>query len=506
MPGEVVLRMRGITKRFPGTLALDGVDFDLREGEVHVLLGENGAGKSTLMKILSGAYSKDAGEIELFGRKVEIQGPAHARSLGIAVIYQELNLIPHLSVAENIFLGREPRGALGLIDWSRMREEARRWLEEVGAKVDPSCRVKGMSVGHQQLVEIAKALSTGARILVMDEPTSALSPAEVEELFKVIRKLKGQGRSIVFISHHLEEVKEIGDRVTVLRDGRLVGTVEARTSTVDDFIRMMVGRNLEDKFPKAKVEIGEEVLRVENLTRRGVVEGVSFSLRKGEILGVAGLVGAGRTEMCRALFGADPKDEGRIFVEGREVEIRCPADAIRAGMGFLTENRKEEGLVLSMSVKENITLPFVGRLRGYLPGLIGSELEDQVARKFFEDLRIKAPSLKKRVKELSGGNQQKVVLAKWLATRSKVLIFDEPTRGIDVGAKVEIYQLMNELARQGVGILMVSSELPEVLAMSDRIMVMADGRVTAILDRAEATEELIMRYATAVRRPFVCPA
>ncbi len=494
---DTILYMKGITKRFPGTLALDKVDLEVKKGEVHVLLGENGAGKSTLIKILAGAYTKDEGEIYIEGKKVELEGPAHATRLGIAVIYQEFNLVPHLSIAENIFLGREPVKRIGkfeLIDWDKMVNDSYSLLKELEIEIDPRKKVRGLSVAIQQMTEIAKALSVNAKIIVMDEPTSALTPAEIKQLFKIIKKLKEKGVSVIFISHHLEEVKEIGDRVTVLRDGKLVGTVNAKDVTIDDLIKMMVGRTLKDKFPKVKVKRGKETLRVENLSRKGILHNISFSLYEGEILGVAGLVGAGRTEMARAIFGADPKDTGKIYVYGEEKQINSPRDAIAAGIGFLTENRKEEGLVLSMNVKENISMAALpNMLRGIF---IDHQLETRTAEQYVNDLRIKTPTIKKLVAELSGGNQQKVVLAKWLASQSRILIFDEPTRGIDVGAKVEVYQLMNELLKQGVAILMISSELPEILGMSDRILVMCKGRITADLPRESADQETIMKYAT----------
>jgi ribose transport system ATP-binding protein len=485
--------MTQIDKRFPGVHALSKVDFDLRQGEVHVLLGENGAGKSTLIKILCGAYQPDSGEILLHGKPVRIESPHDGQMQGISVVYQEFNLIPLLSVAENIFMGRQPMKN-GMIDWNKMNQDAARLLAELHVDIDPRVQVRSLGVAQQQMVEITKALSLNASIIVMDEPTAALTEREIDELFRTIRTLKEKGVSIIYISHRLEEVGVIGDRVTVLRDGQLVGTAEVKDVTIDDMIRMMIGRTLKDKFPKQNVECGDELLRVENLGRGDVVRNVSFSLRRGEILGIAGLVGSGRTELARLIFGADEHDTGKIFVEGKEVKISSPADAIRHGIGFLTEDRKAQGLVLKMTVGQNITLSAMDAL---FPDsmLLQPRLERQVADRYVRDMRVRTPSLEQKVQFLSGGNQQKTVIAKWLCSRSRILIFDEPTRGIDVGAKVEVYQLMTELIRQGAGVIMISSEMPEVLGMADRIMVMHEGEVAGFLTREEATEEKILRYA-----------
>jgi ribose transport system ATP-binding protein len=495
--------MTGITKKFPGTLALDKVDFDLKAGEVHVLLGENGAGKSTLMKILSGAYVRDGGEISIDGAPVRLGTPASARESGIGIIYQELSQVPQLTAAENIFLGREPRRG-PLINWDAVFSESRRLLDSIEADFSEKIAVGKLSVAKKQMVEIAKALSLNSRLIVMDEPTSSLTPHEVERLFRIIRKLRDRGVGIIFISHHLDEVKEIGDRATVLRDGKLVKTVKVAEHGIDDFIEMMVGRALENKYPKVRAEIGAEALRVEGLTRSGVVQDVSLSVRRGEVVGLAGLVGAGRTELCRLIFGADPREAGLIFVEGKEVDIHSPETAIRNGIGFLTENRKEEGLVLHLSITRNISLPILGSLRRgpfRFIKLIDHKRDGELAEEYFKRLNIRAPSVRKRSGELSGGNQQKVVFAKWIASNSKVLIIDEPTRGIDVGAKVEIYNLINKLAAEGVAILMVSSELPEILGMSDRILVMCAGRITGELkDPATFSQEEVMKYATRFSR------
>ena len=494
-----VLRMEGITKAFPGVQALDDVDFEARSGEVVALVGENGAGKSTLMKILCGAYSKDAGRIFLEGKKVEIKSPHHAQELGIAIIYQEFNLAPNQSAAANIFLGREPLQTglgqcLGLVDRRRMEEEAQEYLTQVGAGVSPSERIRRLSVAEQQMVEIAKALAVESRIIVMDEPTSALGEDEVETLFQIIRTLKEQGLPVIFITHRLEEVMEIADRVIVLRDGHRVGSMPIEETTPDRIIQMMVGRKLTEMFYKEEADIGPPLLEVKGLTRRGVVEDVSFTLRQGEILGVAGLVGAGRTEMARLIFGADRKDAGELYLDGERVEIRSPVTAVLSGIGLVPEDRNAEGLVLNLSVLRNIVLP---TLRDHTrAGLVDKRATRETASTYVDKLTIRTPNLQQKTKYLSGGNQQKVVVAKWLASQPRVLIMDEPTRGIDVGAKTEVHALMSELAQMDLGVIMISSELPEILGMSDRILVMCEGRVTAILDREEATQEIIMAYAS----------
>lgn len=498
MAENVLLKMSGITKRFPGTIALNKVNLELRVGEVLVLLGENGAGKSTLMKILAGAYTRDEGEIWIEGKKTELGTPLAAQAAGVAIIYQELTQIPQLSAAENIYIGRElKRGPF--VDWKTINQSARELLSRVEADFSETTPTRKLSVAQRQMVEIAKALSTNAKIIVMDEPTSSLTPHEVEGLFRIIRHLKEEGKSIIFISHHLEEVKEIGDRATVLRDGCYVDTVNVETHSIDDMIELMVGRSLVTKYPKIHAPIGEELLRVEGMTRRGVVDDVSFTLRKGEVLGFAGLVGAGRTELCRLLFGADPADAGKVFISGKQVSIDSPREAIRKGIGFLTENRKEEGLVLHMSITRNISMPILDTLNRspfrWLK-IIDHKRDEELAQEYYDRLGIKAPSVRKKSGELSGGNQQKVVFAKWIATRSMILMIDEPTRGIDVGAKVEIYNLINDLAQQGVGIILVSSELPEVMGMADRILVMCQGKITGELKNPkEFSQEEIMKYA-----------
>ncbi|GAB4568475.1 MAG: sugar ABC transporter ATP-binding protein [Anaerolineae bacterium] len=514
MQDSLLLRMENVSKAFPGVQALDRVNLDVRVGEILGLIGENGAGKSTLMKILSGVYPMDEGRIYLRGQPVEIHNPHHAQQLGISIIYQEFNLMPNLTVMENIFIGREP-GSRVFVDWRRLREQAQDLLDRLGVSLSPQAVVRDLSVAEQQMVEIAKALSMKVQVLIMDEPTSALSDTEVQALFDIMRDLRQDGISIIFISHRLEEVLSVCDRVTVLRDGRNVGTLDAAEATEDMLIQLMVGRSLEEFFDRsaqlvdtaaAESSQREVVLEVRGLTRRGtkrdpsaiVLEDVSFELHRGEILGLAGLVGAGRTEVARLIFGADERDAGEIYVEGRPVDIRSPLDAIRHGIGFVPEDRKEQGLILNMAVRENVTLPSLERLSRR--GFVAQAEEERLVREYVDRLQIRTPSLEQKVKNLSGGNQQKVVIAKWLLLRPKILIMDEPTRGIDVGAKAEIYALMHQLAREGVGIIMISSELPELLAMSDRIVCMAEGRVTGVLDRAEATPELVMRYCTIQRR------
>ncbi len=493
MENTFVLKACGIRKTFPGVIALDNVSFDLRRGEVHILLGENGAGKSTLMKILSGAYQKDSGQLLLDGQEIEIKNPKHAIELGIGIIYQELNLVPHLSAAENIFLGREPVRLPGLIDQKAMNQLARQLLTGLGVSIDPRRLVKELSIAEQQMVEIAKAISLDARILIMDEPTSALTEREITELFTRIRKLKADGVSIIYISHRMEELFEIGDRVTVLRDGAVVGTRNIADVTKPELIQMMVNRELTQQFPKIATPPGKEVLRVEGLNRTGVLTDINFSLYEGEVLGIAGLLGSGRTELARAIFGLDKPDAGSIHVKGKLQKITSPRQAINLGFGFLTEDRKTQGLVLPLSVQENICLPSVERFSRL--GIVSGSQEAEAAAQYQKDLRIKTPSLGQRVINLSGGNQQKVVLSKWLCSRGDILIFDEPTRGIDVGSKAEIYQLMNQLAESGAAIIMISSDLPEVLGMSDRILVMHQGLINGEFSAAEATQEKILHCA-----------
>ncbi|TRY26980.1 sugar ABC transporter ATP-binding protein [Brevibacillus sp. LEMMJ03] len=492
---DYLLEMKEISKSFPGVKVLDGVQLNLKRGEVLALMGENGAGKSTLMKILGGIYQRDGGTIVVKGQTQENMTPDIAAKRGIAIIHQELNLIPHLSVMENIFLGREfTYGKSGFVNWSRMRTEAKRWLEQLAIDLDPATPVGELSVGQQQMIEIAKALSMQADILVLDEPTAALTNREIDALFDVIAALKRKGVGMIYISHRMEEIFQISDRITVLRDGRYVGTVRTAETSLDELVKMMVGREITDRFPKVEVKPGEERLRVENLTVRGKLSGISFSVRSGEIVGVAGLMGAGRTEMAKALFGAEKMDGGAIFVDGKPVRISQPIDAIRAGIALVTEDRKEEGLVLPLSVRENIALPNLAKLSSL--GVMNRRAEQALSDETIRRLLIKTAGGEQAAGSLSGGNQQKVVIGKWLATQPKILILDEPTRGVDIGAKKEIYDIMNRLAQEGVAILMISSELPEVLGMSDRVLVMHEGRITGSFSRAEATQELIMHAAT----------
>jgi ribose transport system ATP-binding protein len=493
MDSSPLLRMEGITKTFSGIRALDHVNFDLRAGEVHVLLGENGAGKSTLIKILAGAYLPDSGKIFINGKHEYIDNPYKASILGINVIYQELSLVKCLSVVENIFLGKEPTTHYNLIDRDRMYSESKEVLTRIHCNIDPWTTARKLSIAELQMVEIAKALLIKSKIIVMDEPTSSLSAEDIKVLFEIIRKLKIEGVGIIYISHRLEEIKEIGDRVTVLRDAKYIGTRQVAESTIDELIKMMVGREFASKFPYRKRDLGEIVLNVQGLTRQDVLRDVNFSLRKGEILGISGLVGSGRTELARAIIGADPMDGGKVMIEGENIIVKSPLDTIQRGIGLLPEDRKTQGVALVLPVNQNITLVALKRLlRGFLLSL---KVEKMLTKSFIEKLDIATPSLNRKVMYLSGGNQQKVVLAKWLCSQAKILIFDEPTRGIDVGAKHEIYQLMLNLADEGTSIIMISSELPEILGMSDRILVMRRGRITAELLREEATQEKILRYA-----------
>ncbi|HEY7291930.1 MAG TPA: sugar ABC transporter ATP-binding protein [Vicinamibacterales bacterium] len=484
--------MRGIRKTFPGVVALAGVDFELRRGEVHVLLGENGAGKSTLMKILSGAYARDGGEIEIAGVPADISGPRDAQALGVAIIYQELSLVPQLTVAENILLGHEPSRA-GWIDRCRLNADAKRSLEEAGADVDAGRRVGSLGIAERQMVEVAKALYHRARILVMDEPTSALTARETDRLFAIIRRVTASGVGVVYISHRMRELTAIGDRITVLRDGRNVGTVGAADRSVDDLVRLMADRDVRDHFPRRRSPPRDTLLELDNVSAAAGVHSVSLTVRRGEIVGIAGLLGAGRTELARVIAGADIAASGRISVQGRVVSLRSPRDAIEAGVGFLPEDRQRQGLVMSHSVSQNIALPNLARWakRGFVP----ARTERLAAEHWVSELRIKTPTVDERVSRLSGGTQQRVVLARWLAARAQLLVMDEPTRGVDVGARVEIYELMNALTDAGVGILMISSDLQEVLGMSDRIYVMRHGRIQAEFTADAATDERVLQAA-----------
>ncbi len=493
-----LLQLRGISKNFPGVRALSNVHLEVKRGEVHALLGENGAGKSTLMKILSGAYQKDEGDIYWQGKKVEVRQPKDAERLGIGIIYQEFNLVPQMSISENVWLGREHflNRTLHLIDWKEMHQQTREYLKEVHLDLDPSRPVAGLGVAHQQMVEIAKALSLNAQLLIMDEPTSALTGKEIDQLYTVIRKLKEKGKSVIFISHHLDEVFEICDRGTVLRDGEYIKTVDLKETSNDQLIQLMVGRTLDQQYPKVISERGKEALRVEGVCREGYLKDISFSAYSGEILGIAGLVGAGRTELVKAIFGADKIDSGKVYVDGYQVKLDSPQSAILAGMGLLPEDRKYEGLVLKLSVLHNVSMASLNKIQK--KGLLQLKMEKIRTQDFINKLRIATPSIDQEVQNLSGGNQQKVVLAKWLASESKVLIFDEPTRGIDVGAKVEVYSLMNTLVQNGAAVIMVSSEMPELLGMSDRILVIYKGTVAGEFTREEATQEKILAAAMGV--------
>jgi len=498
---NIVLQAKGISKTFGGIKALDGVDLVVYQGQVNAIVGENGAGKSTLMKVLTGVYQEYDGQIILDGRKVTFTNPKEAQNNGIAIIHQELNLIPYLSVAENIFLGREFINRLGLIDYKGMYGETKKLLERLDLHINPRIQVSSLRIGQQQIVEIAHALSLDARIVIMDEPTSAISEHEIKVLFDLIRSLKAQGVAIVYITHKLDELFQIADSVTVLRDGKLVGFRSLENVTHDDIVRMMVGRDLSDFFVKSGVAQSEEVLSVRDMClahprRQGdyVVDHVSFTVKAGEVLGLFGLMGAGRTELLETMFGLHPKrSSGCIFLNGREIKVNSPTDAIKLGIGFITEDRKLEGLVMQMSLAKCITLASLEQTERF--GFLSAALETQLAEDYVERLRIKTPSVQQIVENLSGGNQQKVVIAKWLATHPRILLLDEPTRGIDVNAKNEIYRLISELTQAGLAIVMVASELPEIMAIADRIIVLSEGKQTAEFTRSQATDELIMKAA-----------
>ncbi|HQV68340.1 MAG: sugar ABC transporter ATP-binding protein [Anaerolineae bacterium] len=494
---DVVLKMENITKAFPGVQALDGAQLELLRGEVHALVGENGAGKSTLMKVLAGVYAKDSGRIVLKGKEVEIPSPRAAQDLGICMIHQELNLMPHLTIAQNVFIGREPRGKLGVtLDEKAINEQTVQILDMLHLKLDPRTRVGSLTVAKQQMVEIAKALSFNSSILIMDEPTAALTESEIEELFRVCRHLRDEGTAVVHISHRLEEIKQITDRVTVMRDGKYVDTVLTKDTPIDRIISMMVGRTIFESAPEVPERPSEEiVLEAKHITRGNALKDVSFQLKKGEILGFSGLVGAGRTETARAIFGADTVDSGEVFVKGKKVAIHSPTDAVKYGIAYLSEDRKRYGLTLGMDVETNTVLASFDKFLGAL-GTINESKTKEIANTYVKALAIKTPSIKQKAKNLSGGNQQKIIIGKWLTADTDILIFDEPTRGIDVGAKSEIYKLLNDLAKQGKSIIMISSELPEVLRMSHRVIVMCEGRITGQLTAGEANQEKIMTLAT----------
>lgn len=493
--GEVILTMKEIDKSFPGVHALDHVNLEVRKGEVLALMGENGAGKSTLMKILTGIYSKDSGQIVYEGKEVNFTNPREAQDAGIVIVHQELNMVNHLTVAQNIFIGREPMKGF-MIDDAKMVTESKKLLDMLGIDLNPREKMANLTVGMQQMCEIAKAISHNAKVVIFDEPSAALTDDEIQQLFKIIRDLKTREIGIVYISHRMDEIKQITDRVTVMRDGTYVGTLITKECTKDDIIKMMVGRTIYEE-PKTKSNVKPDapvVLKVEHLNAGRMVRDVSFELHKGEILGFAGLMGAGRTETARAFFGADPKQSGDIWVNGQKVDIKSPEDAVKLKIGYLSEDRKQYGVVLAKTIAENTTLADVAN---FTKGLfLDKKKEKEAAQKYQGDLRIKTPSVDQLVMNLSGGNQQKVVIAKWLCKNCDILIFDEPTRGIDVGAKNEIYHLMSELVESGKSIIMISSELSEVLRMSDRIVVMCEGAKTGELGIEEASQERIMHLAT----------
>lgn len=492
MAEEFLLQMKGIHKRFPGVHALKGVNFDLKPGEVHALLGENGAGKSTLIKVLGGIYHKDEGEIFVDGKAYDIDSVDMARTAGVSIIHQELVLVPWLSIKENVFLGREPTGRLGTVDYDAMYRDTKRYLNDFGLDLDPNASIAELTIAQQQMVEIVKAISFSSRIVVMDEPTSSLSDKETENLFENVRKLTSRGIGIIYISHRMSELEQIADRVTVMRDGEYVGTRDAKTTPMDDLIAMMVGRSMTNYYTRTYNKPGAVALKVDNLSS-AKVHNVSFEARKGEILGFSGLVGAGRSETMQAIFGLDKITGGKVILDGTEIQGKKPEEILKNGISLVPEDRREQGMFGVMDLKFNLTLKVLDK---FIHGIaVNAGLEQSIAVKGFNDLSVRAPGLDTSIASLSGGNQQKVIIASWLATGPKVLILDEPTRGIDVGAKSEIYAIMNELAKQGVTILMVSSDLPEILNMSDRIVVMCEGTVTAILDHTEATQEKIMQHA-----------
>ena len=498
--GEVIVSMQGISKGFPGVQALDNVQFELRSGEVMALLGENGAGKSTLMKILSGVYTRDSGTMEIFSKQYGDLTPRQAQAAGVAIIHQELNMCRHLTVAENIFLGREKRKGVRL-DNAAMEREAAEILNDLKIDIQPNQVVGELPVSKQQMIEIAKALSTHARILIMDEPTSALTAREIEDLFRIIRKLRDDGCGIVYISHRLEELAHIVDRVTIMRDGQYITTMNFADTTLDEIIAYMVGREIKEKFPRVSCERGKKVFEVKNLNAGRLVRDINFELYEGEIVGFAGLMGAGRTETTRAIFGADPKESGEFVLDGKTVHIRSPKGAIRSGIVLVPEDRKKDGLCTKLSIRHNIALPNLDLLCNGI-NAVNVGKEDTMCDKAVEELLIKTPNVDIDAGNLSGGNQQKVVVGKWLARNSRVVMFDEPTRGIDVAAKVEIYHLMNRLKQQGIAVMFVSSEMPEVMGIADRIIVMCDGRITGELDAKDATQSEILRLATRFENKF----
>ncbi|MCB0210241.1 MAG: sugar ABC transporter ATP-binding protein [Anaerolineae bacterium] len=490
--GKILLEMKGIGKSFPGVKALEGVSLTVREGQVHALLGENGAGKSTLIKILSGAYIRDEGEIFWEGQRANINSPQDAQDLGISTIYQEFNLAPHLSVGENIFLGNLPKKGF-VVDWATVRQRSREILDSLGVSFSMDESTSNLSVAEQQLVEIAKALNRKTRILIMDEPSAVLGEKDLEKLFEVVRTLQARGIGIIYISHRLKEIFELADEVTVLKDGRYVATRDISEVTMDDLVKLMVGRDLQDVYPKRTPKLGDVVLEVNNISREGVLHDISFNLKAGEIIGFSGITGSGRTELARVIFGADPYTGGEMKLYDQPYKVRSPGDAISKGVALVTEDRKGQGLLLKLAVTQNTTISGLDQLTQLNVINLNKELE--LVKEYIRQLSIKTPGPNFLVVNMSGGNQQKVVLARWLSRGVRVFILDEPTRGIDVGSKSEIYQIMADLAAEGVAIMMISSELPEILGMSDRVMVMREGRIAKELSRAEASEETIMLHA-----------
>ena len=492
-----LLDMYDVVKIFPGVRALDGAKIDLFAGEVHVLMGENGAGKSTFMKVLTGIYKKDEGSIKYLGKELNVNSPKEAEAIGISIIYQEFNLLPDLTVAENIFITKEPTNLFGLIDYNKMEEDARKILKHLNLNIDSRAKVGSLKVGQQQMVEIAKATCVQAKVLIMDEPTAALTEKEIKELFKVIKELRSEGVGIIYISHRMDELQYIADRISVMRDGKHIDTMKYEDTSIDEIIKKMVGRTLGCQYPDKNIEIGNVLLDVKNLSQNGVVSDINFNLRKGEILGFSGLMGAGRTEVAKLLFGATQKDSGEIYLDGEKIKVKSPIDAIKHGIVYLTEDRKKDGIFAEMSVEDNImvsNLDLVSKKFSFYDAKAAKVMCEIIS----QYLNIKTPSLDQKIKHLSGGNQQKVILARWTIRGQKILIIDEPTRGIDVGAKREIYHLMRDLISKGTSIIMISSELPEILGMSDRVVVMQEGKISAILDNDEnLTQEKIMHYATA---------
>lgn len=488
------IEMVGINKSFSKNKVLKDAEFYLESGEIHALMGENGAGKSTLMKILTGVYKKDSGKILVDGKSVEYKHPVEAEKSGIVFIHQELNVVPDLTVIENLFLGKELKNKFGILNEKLMKYEASEIFKVLGVEIDLDDVIGKLSIGKQQMVEIAKALMANAKVLIMDEPTAALTPRECNVLFDVVRHLREKGVSIVYISHRMEEIFELCDRITILRDGNYVGTKFIKQTTMDEIIKMMIGREITEKYPKIENELGDIVLKVENLTKKGMFENISFEVRKGEILGVSGLMGAGRSEIMNAIFGNIKVDEGKIIIDDNEVNIRSPRDAINFGIGFVTEDRKNEGLILDNTIRENIALTNLDLISNKF-GIIDSNKEIKTVEKDIEKFKIKCSSSEQICGGLSGGNQQKVVFAKWIDLNPKIFILDEPTRGVDVGSKKEIYNIINELISRGVGIILVSSELPEVLGLSDRVLVINEGKVSGILNRKDATQENVMKLA-----------